>query len=199
MPGFRVPPEDVLAILRSAAATPCHPELPQVLRVFELDWLAIARRRYPKMLGDFEDVAQVAALRLVSPTCLARLTSASKLVPWARSIFVNAMLDAIRDTRIERSLRLDIQGDEDGASADVIGERFPFRGPGTEELCSYRERLAIIDRLMADLEVARLKFREGLSDKEIAARCDLTRDAVAGLLKRFRQSARKAVGDLEPS
>ena len=47
------------------------------------------------------------------------------------------------------------------------------------------------------LEVARLKFVEDLPEKEIAARQGLTRDGVAGQLKRIRKGLRDAFGDSE--
>jgi RNA polymerase sigma factor (sigma-70 family) len=197
MPRFDMAPEEVLAILRAAVSRPADPRLPAVLQAFRLDWLVIARRRYRDVLAQFDDVAQEAALRLVSPERLARLTCAGKLVPWARAIFVNATLDAIRELRLERSLRVDLN-DHDRTSGDESpGDRLPHGGLDPEALCVYRERLRIVERLMADLEVPRLKFRDGLSDKEIAARCDSSRDAVAGQLKRFRKAVRAAVGDAD--
>ena len=73
----------------------------------------------------------------------------------------------------------------------------PTRRDSPEDLASHRERLAIVARAASKLEVARLKFVEDLPEKEIAARQGLTRDSVAGQLKRIRKSLRQAFEDPE--
>jgi predicted DNA-binding protein (UPF0251 family) len=52
-----------------------------------------------------------------------------------------------------------------------------------------------VAQCVARLELARLKFVDDLPDNEIAARLGVTRDAVAGQVKRFRRSLRGAFGD----
>jgi hypothetical protein len=47
------------------------------------------------------------------------------------------------------------------------------------------------------LDVARLRFIDGLPEKDIAKRQNLTRDGVAGQLKRIRKGLRIAFGDPE--
>ena len=64
-------------------------------------------------------------------------------------------------------------------------------------MTAYRERLEIVARCVEKLDVARLKFVEDLPEKEIALRLNLTRDGVAGQLKRIRRGLRIAFGDAE--
>ena len=56
-----------------------------------------------------------------------------------------------------------------------------------EDLALHRERLRIVSRVTAGLEVARAKFVEDLPEKEIARRQNLTRSSVASRLKRTRK------------
>ena len=68
-----------------------------------------------------------------------------------------------------------------------------------EELAAQGERLEIVARCLEKLEVPRLRFVKGLPEKDIAARLGLSRDGVAGKLKRFRKLLRSALGEPEGS
>lgn len=189
-------PDEIFAILRSASSGAPHPRLNEVLDAFRRHWLAIARRQYPAMHEDFEDVTQTALVRFLAPERLAQLQDVAKLEVWARSIFVNTMLDAIRDGRLERRRRVYLGRAQDDPE-EFLRDRMPFRGPSPEEQYQQRERLRIVSRCIEKLEVARLKFVDGLPDREIAARRSLSRDAVAGQLKRLRRAAKEALRDPE--
>jgi RNA polymerase sigma factor (sigma-70 family) len=190
------PPEAVLAILRSAQSGTPDPRLGDVLQAFRSQWLAIARKRYPRMEDDVEDAVQTALLKLVSGERLDRLKDVSRLEAWARSIFVNTMLDVARDGIRHRRGRTYLgQPDEDPEEA--LRDRLPSERPGPEEMAVYRERLEIVSRCVERLEVARLKFVDDLPEKEIAMRQNVSRDAVAGQLKRLRRGLRIAFEDGE--
>ena len=64
---------------------------------------------------------------------------------------------------------------------------------GPEETAAYQQRLRLVAGCIESMEVARLKFIDDLPDKEIAARCNLTRDGVAGQLKRLRKRLREVL------
>jgi RNA polymerase sigma factor (sigma-70 family) len=193
---LRGTPEEIFAILRSATSATPHARLEEVLDGFRRYWLAIAYKRHPRLHEDFEDMTQLALLRLVSPERLDQLQDVAKLAVWARSIFVNTMLDVVRDRGWERSRRVYL-GTRDDDPENVLRERLPSHEATPEEVADRRERLRIAARCLEGLEAAKLKFVDGLPEKEIAARCQMTRDAVAGQLKRLRQVARRALGDRE--
>jgi DNA-directed RNA polymerase specialized sigma24 family protein len=50
-----------------------------------------------------------------------------------------------------------------------------------------------VSRCIERLEVAKLRFVEDLPEKEIAERLNLSRDGVAGQLKRIRKAIRNAL------
>jgi RNA polymerase sigma factor (sigma-70 family) len=190
------PPEAILAILRSAHSSTPDPRLGEVLEAFRRQWMAIARKRYPSLGDDLEDAVQSALLKLVSGERLDGLKDVDRIEAWARSIFVHAVLDVLRETGRHRSRRGYVgQGDDD--PEESLREQLPADHPTPEELVAHRERLAIVAHCVRDLEVARLKFVDDLPEKEIAARQNLTRDGVAGQLKRIRKSLRIVLGDPE--
>ena len=190
------PPEAIFAILRSAQSAAPDPRLPDVLEAFRRQWLSIARRRYPSLRDDAEDAVQVALLKIVSAEKLDRLKEPARVEGWARSIFVNAVLDVAREDVRHRQRRT-YPGAPEEDPEETLRDRLPSDRPTPEEMMSYRERLQIVARCVEKLDVARLKFVEDLPDKEIAARQHLTRDGVAGQLKRIRKSLRIAFGDPE--
>jgi DNA-directed RNA polymerase specialized sigma24 family protein len=79
----------------------------------------------------------------------------------------------------------------------VLRERLASLEPTPEEQVSGRERLALVARCIERLEIAKLRFIEGLGEKEIAERLDLSRDGVAGQLKRIRKAIRNVLEDPE--
>jgi RNA polymerase sigma factor (sigma-70 family) len=192
----RAHPETVLAILRSARSDRPDPRLDVVLATFRAHWVALARRRYPQLAGDLEDAVQTALLKLVSPERLDTLEDPARLAAWARSLFVNTAMDVTRDRRRHARGRAYVgrPGDE---PEDALREQVAADAPTPEEAAAHRERLAIVARCVAEVEIARLRFVEDLPEKEIAARQGLTRDGVAGQLKRLRQRLRLAFGDGE--
>jgi RNA polymerase sigma factor (sigma-70 family) len=190
------PPEAIFAILRSAESGTPDPRLGEVLEAFRRQWLTIARKRYRGLHDDLEDAVQNALVKLVSGEKLARLKDVARLEAWARSIFVHTVLDFAREAGPHRSRRAYLgQGDED--PEDALRDQVPADLPGPEEMVASRERIAIVARCIENLEVARLKFVEDLPEKEIAARQNVTRDTVAGQLKRIRRGLRIALGNAE--
>jgi RNA polymerase sigma factor (sigma-70 family) len=168
-----------VSILRSAYSAPPDPRLESVLGAFRSHWLNVGRRRYPQLADDLEDVIQNALIKLVSRDKLATLREPARLEAWARSLFVRTVLDLLRDSRRHSQQRTSLP---------------PPKGhPTPEELALYRERLAIVARVTAQLEIARSKFLEDLSTEEIARRHNLTRLAVSSRLKRARASLRQAL------
>lgn len=190
------PPEVVLAVLRSAQAEQPDPRLDDVLAAFRRDWQMLARRRYPHLGDDLEDALQTALLKLIAPARLATLEDPSRLEAWGRSIFVHAVLDVVRDLKRHRGHRLGTPGSDEDPE-DVLRDRLPAQDPSPEESVAERERLVIVARAIGDLEIARLRFVEDLPEKEIARRLDLSRDGVAGQLKRIRKALRMALGEPE--
>jgi len=169
----------VVSILRSAYSAPPDPRLESVLGAFRSHWLNVGRRRYPQLADDLEDVIQNALIKLVSRDKLATLREPARLEAWARSLFVRTVLDLLRDSRRHSQQRTSLP---------------PPKGhPTPEELALYRERLAIVARVTARLEIARSKFLDDLSTEEIARRHNLTRLAVSSRLKRARASLRQAL------
>ena len=190
-------PETIVDILKSASSPAPDSRLTEVLEAFRGQWLAIARRKYPSLGPDTEDTIQNALLKLISAERLASLRDAARVEAWARSLFVHAILDLVRDRRRELKRRA-IGRPEDDPEA-LLHDRLPSAAPTPEELTAQGERLEIVARCVEKLEVARLRFVEGLPEKDIAARQGLTRDGVAGKLKRFRKLLRSALGEPEGS
>jgi RNA polymerase sigma factor (sigma-70 family) len=190
------PPEAILGILRSAHSGAPDPRLDSVLEAFRKHWLALGRRRYPQLQDDLEDAVQAALMKLVSNEKLDTLRDADRLEAWARSLFVHTVLDLARDSR-RHSKRRSYVGTPEDDPEHALRDALPDEAASPEDLAAYRERLAIVARAASRLEVARLKFVEDLPEKEIATRQGLTRDSVAGQLKRIRKALRQAFEDPE--
>jgi len=189
-------PESVLGILRTAHSSAPDPRLQGVLEEFRKHWISLGRRRYPQLQDDLEDAVQTALMKLLSSDKLDTLREAERLEAWARSLFVHTVLDLARDSRRHARRRLYV-GTPDDDPEHALRDALPDETDSPEDLASHRERLAIVARAASKLEVARLKFVEDLPEKEIAARQGLTRDSVAGQLKRIRKSLRQAFEDPE--
>lgn len=190
------PPEAILGILRSAHSEAPDPRLGSVLEAFRKNWLSLGRRRYPQLQDDLEDAVQTALMKLVSNEKLDTLRDTDRLEAWARSLFVHTVLDLARDGR-RHSKRRSYLGTAEDDPEQTLLESLPDDAASPEDLASFRERLAIVARTASRLEVARLKFVEDLPEKEIATRQGLTRDSVAGQLKRIRKALRQAFEDPE--
>jgi RNA polymerase sigma factor (sigma-70 family) len=190
------PPEAIFAILRSAESGTPDPRLGEVLEAFRRQWLTIARKRYRGLQDDLEDAVQSALLKLISGEKLARLKDVGRLEAWARSIFVHTVLDVAREAGPHRARRTYL-GHPDEDPEEALRDHLPADRPTPEETTAFRERLEIVARCIENIDVARLKFVEDLPEKEIAARQNLTRDAVAGQLKRIRRGLRIALGEPE--
>lgn len=188
------PPDALVAILRSARSAAPDPRLPEVLEAFRREWLALARRRYPGLGDDIEDAVQGALLKLVAPEKLDRLHDPARIGPWARSVFVHEVIDMARDLKRRRARRAELGGAE-ASHEEVLRERVPSAEPTPEEMAVRRQRLEIVNRCVGQLEIARLRFADDLPEKEIAERLGLTRDGVAGQLKRIRKALRTALGE----
>jgi RNA polymerase sigma factor (sigma-70 family) len=188
------PPQEIAAILRTAGGSRPDPRLDEVLAGFRREWTLLARLRYPSLGDDAEDVVQSALLKVVSPGKLATLADPALTRGWARSVFVNVVLDHLRDAQRERARRRWL-GSPGTDPEEVLRERIPATLPGPEEAVRDRERLAIALEVATSLEIGRQRFIDGLSEQEIAARCGTTRDAVASQLKRLRHRVRQALGE----
>jgi len=189
-------PKTIVAVLTSARSAAPDPRVDAVLAAFRRQWLAIARRRYPTLRDDVEDAIQNALVKLLDVDKLATLKDTALIEGWARSVFVHTVLDLIRERQREHRRRAEVGIRRDDDPEDLLRD-LPSPTPTPEETASERERLRIVTRCIGGLEVARLKFVDGLPDKEVAARRHLTRDAVAGQLKRFRKTLRKALGETD--
>jgi RNA polymerase sigma factor (sigma-70 family) len=189
------PPEAIVAILRSAESERPDPRLSDVLQRFRREWGDLGRRRYPALGDALEDALQTALLKIISPARLDGLKDPARLEPWARSIFINAVMDVARDLRRHRGQRLTLGVADDPEEA--LRDRVPAGQPTPEETAAGRERLAIVAKTIEGLEVARLRFVDGLAEKDIAERLELSRDGVAGQLKRIRKAIRNALGESE--
>jgi RNA polymerase sigma factor (sigma-70 family) len=190
------PPESILGILRSAQSGAPDPRLGSVLEDFRKHWLALGRRRYPQLHDDLEDAVQTALMKLVSGEKLDTLRDADRLEAWARALFVHTVLDLARDGRRHSKRRSYVGAPEEDPEL-ALRDSLPDDAPSPEQVAAHRERLAIVARTASRLEVARLKFVEDLPEKEIAERQGLTRDSVAGQLKRIRKALRQAFEDPE--
>jgi RNA polymerase sigma factor (sigma-70 family) len=190
-----VPPEAIMAISPRLPRTAPDPRLEQVLRAYQRDWEALGRRRYPALGDAIHDAVQAALLKVISPAKLASLKDVSRIHAWARSIFVHAVMDVVRDQRRHRGRSLVAGPDDD--PEDALRERVPALDPTPEEQVSGRERLALVARCIERIEIAKLRFVDDLPEKEIAERLDLSRDGVAGQLKRIRKAIRNVLEDPE--
>lgn len=186
-------PETIVAILRSAYSSTPDPRLDEVLASMRRDWLAIARRRY-STVEDVDDAIQNALVKLLAADALAALHDPAHVRVWARSIFVRAVLDLLRERRRTQQRRV-VLGKPGDDPEEILRDRLPSPRISTEESASARERLRIVQRCIGDLEIPKLKFVDGLSDEEIAARCRLSPEAVRSWLKRFRKTVRRRLTD----
>lgn len=183
---YGLPCGELVAVLHTARSAP-DPRLDSILAAIRREWSAIARARYPGLGDDIADAVQVALMKLISPEKLATLTDPTCVDRWARSIFVNTALDALRDgqRRHRRSA-----APEEADETDLL-DRLPSPAPDPEETMRRAQRLDVVRRCLARVEVAGLRYVEDLPELEIAARTGTTRDAVASRLKRFRRWLRE--------
>ena len=189
-------PEAILAILRSAGSPSPDPQLAEVLEAFRRQWLTLARKRYPELHADLEDAVQSALMKLISRDKLDGLKDVTRLESWARSLFVHTVLDLARESGRHRARRAYLAS-PDQDPEEMLRDGLPVDRPTPEEMTAYRERLEIVARCAEKLDVARMKFVEDMPEKDIALRQNLTRDGVAGQLKRIRRALRIAFGDEE--
>jgi RNA polymerase sigma factor (sigma-70 family) len=189
------PPEVIVAVLRSAHSGEPDPRLDDVLRAFRRDWEALGRRRYPALGDGLEDALQAALLKIISPEKLDGLRDPDRVAPWARSIFIHAAMDVARDLVRHRGQRLAHGPDED--PEEILRDRIPSGTATPEEEIASRERVRIVVGCIEQVEIAKLRFVDDLPEKEIADRLHLSRDGVAGQLKRIRKAIRKALEDPE--
>src|SRR5207253_4154002 len=191
-------PEEVVAILRSASAPPRDPRDPRlddVLEAFRSQWRRIARRKCPGLLEDVDDAIQNASLKLLLPRKLATLKDPTRIETWARTLFLNTLLDLAADRQREFSRRATLGGPGDDPE-EFLRDRLPSTGPSLEEEVVHRERARFVIEWIKEFEIMQLKSR-GLPDKEIADLLGLTPNAVRQQLKRRREDLKRALGKLE--
>ena len=179
-------------MLRSAATSSPDVRLTGVLEAFQRQWRAIGRKRYPNLADDLDDAIQEALVKLTDLGRLASLRDPMRIEAWARSLFVNTVLDLRRSEQVHTAGRAELGGAEAGEPESLI-ELLAAAVEGPEETAAYQQRLRLVAGCIESMEVARLKFIDDLPDKEIAARCNLTRDGVAGQLKRLRKRLREVL------
>src|SRR5262249_46669703 len=133
-------PGDIVAILRSASTAAPDSRLDAVLDVFRQQWLDLARKHYASLQDEVQDAIQSGLLKLVSPRKLEALEDVTRLERWARSIFINTVLDVYRDRgrRQRRHVQVGPSGEEPD---ETFLDGLPSGGPTPEELASYHERL----------------------------------------------------------
>jgi RNA polymerase sigma factor (sigma-70 family) len=188
-------PEIVVTILRSARTPEPDPRLDLVLDAFRREWESLGRRRYPGLGDALDDALQVALLKIISPERIGGLQDTSRVAAWGRSIFIHAVMDVARDLKRHRGQRLPPVQTRIRRTSSASAFRRSTHLP--RSWASGRERLAIVGRCIDRLEVAKLRFIEGMPEKEIAERLELSRDGVAGQLKRIRKAIRNALEDPE--
>ena len=86
-------------------------------------------------------------------------------------------------------------GSRDAGADPGFLERLASNHPTPEEWASHRERLAIVEAVVARIPVGRLRFLDDLPEREIMARTGASRDAVASQLRRLRALLRTRLGE----
>ena len=189
-------PDVVVAILRSATTPRPDPRVDEVLQAFRREWEAIAALRYPRLGHARDDAVQQALLKLISPDKLAGLHDPTLVRAWGRSVFVNTVIDMLREHRLEWRHRADLSDGTDDTDA-ILRDRLPAPGPDPEAALRERERLALALEVVQQAELLRLRVIDGVPEKTLAARFGLSRDGVAGQVKRLRRRIRALLGDGE--
>lgn len=191
-----LPAGDVVAILRTARDPHPDARLGPLLAAFQGQWERLARRRFPDLGADTDDAVQEAMLKLTDPARLDALRDPQRVEAWGRSLFVRTALDVFKLERLHVRGRAAIRAD-DRTDVPPLVELLPSARPGPEEIAAQRERMALVGTCLAGLDVGRLKFVEDLSDLEIARRCHMSRDGVAGRLKRLRKQVRSVLDEAD--
>ena len=138
---------ELVTMLRGAARGDSDPRLAGALEAIRREWLGIARARFPRLGEDAQDAAQIALVKLLSPDKIDSLSDPSLVDRWARSLFVNTVLDVLRDSQ-RRNRRLVASQDADNADADDLLARLPSREPDPEDQMLRSERLDILRRAL---------------------------------------------------
>lgn len=196
--------EEVIDILTSSVTVAPDPRLDPLLEAIRRQWVR-SRGSIPWLRpDDVDDVVQDAFVRLLSPGTLANLTqkraeqgfaSTRQFQVWLFVLLRNTATDRWRAAATGERLQVDPPEHLDewlfhhGEEVPVDLEAQAIRRQYVEGM------LAVI----TTCPIATLHFIEGLSDAEIAARLDTTRDAVAGKLKRLRPVLRQRLEDEDRS
>lgn len=188
-PGKRSAAEIAAEVASAVAGVPSS-HFEDVLGGLRRHWASLTRRRFPALVDDFEDAAQSAIEKLLTPGVVAALRDPACFEAWARNIFVNALLDLARGRRRARCWGSS-PGERD--ADDVLRDRLPDSRPTPEDAVASAERLRIVKGHFERFAIARHRFLDGWSEKEIASQLNISRDAVAGKLKRLRKELRRAL------
>lgn len=171
------PPEEVFAILRTARTAAPRAELPQVLGLFRREWIAIARRRYQATPADIDDAVQEAWDKLTSPAVLDRVATPTSIVPYARRVFVNCLLDTILwCPRAEGGGG----GWSDGRTDQGLA------APDTADLVVQAEILAHVRAALDACPIAGLRYLSDLTVPEIERKTELSKRTIHRKLRDFR-------------
>jgi len=187
-------PEEVVRILRTARTSVPDPGLDAILGGFRRHWLSVARRIRPTLEDDFDDAVQRASIDLIDPKVLDTLRDPAQVQAWARSLFCHKLATLGRERGRERGRRQPLPNHIE-STLEWLAQRVVADGPTPEEQAMARERLAIVVRCLDGLPLARAKFVEDVSDKELAIRFGKTHAAVRNYLKRVRHLLRTAVAE----
>lgn len=182
-------PEELMAVLRTAATTRPDARLDEVLGEFRRRWLAIALRRRPELRDDAEDAVQAGLIDLLHADTLDSLREPALLEHFAGGLFWNKLRAVARSRRREIRRRGPSASSEEDLM-ERLSRIVASADPTPEDLASARERLAIVRECLEGLEIARAKFVEGLADRDLATRFAKSHDAIRNHLKRVRQMLR---------
>jgi hypothetical protein len=186
-----VTPEQTVAILRSARSATPDPRLENVLASFRREWQSLGRRRYPGMGEALDDALQTALLKIISPEKLDSLkdpVAGRALGP--EHLHPRGHGRGARPPAPPRAAPRDRARRRRGGVSCATSCRPPTQPPRSKRLSG---RGSPSCPAASRARVAKLRFVEDLPEKEIAERLDLSRDGVAGQLKRIRKAIRNAL------
>jgi RNA polymerase sigma factor (sigma-70 family) len=195
--------EEIVRVLSSCRTGAPSPRVAEIYAAFSRQWKAAARRRLP-WLGDadVEDAVQDTWEKLVSPARLGRLhemfaagrfADLHALESWAFVMFLHTSVDRGRALRRSEQTLDDPDGCAGVASPAMDAESLAAR----RQILERAGRAIRSSRIAEAGHLFQAHFVDGDSDQEIADALGVTRDSVAGRLKRMRRLFRDILGERE--